>query len=247
MIAEIVVADDIAAWTEQAVSDILALAADSIAERGRFVLCLAGGSTPSSVYDALATDRRSASIDWTAVALLLGDERCVPPDDPASNELMVRQRLLVPLGIDPSQLLRLRGERAPAEAARLAEAELSSLLGGLPAAGPPDRAIDLVLLGLGDNGHTASLFPGLSWRFRPDRWVIEDYVEVASMWRLSLTPTILSAARNVEYLVAGPAKAEIVARVVEGPEDPVVLPAQAIRPERPARWLLDQSAAALLR
>jgi len=115
VIAEIVVADDIAAWTEQAVSDILALAADSIAERGRFVLCLAGGSTPSSVYDALATDRRSASIDWTAVALLLGDERCVPPDDPASNELMVRQRLLVPLGIDPSQLLRLRGERAPAE------------------------------------------------------------------------------------------------------------------------------------
>ena len=107
--------------------------------------------------------------------------------------------------------------------------------------------LDLVLLGLGDNGHTASLFPGLAAVTETERTVVAAYVEVVAMWRLTLTRPAINAARLVAFLVSGEGKAEIVQRVLQGPPQPVVLPAQAIRPtERPALWLMDEAAAAKL-
>ena len=114
--------------------------------------------------------------------------------------------------------------------------------------GQPSEVFDLVLLGMGDNGHTASLFPGLAAVTETKRWVMAAYVEVASMWRVTMTPVVINAARQVVFLVSGAKKAHMVKRVIEGHSEPVVLPAQAVRPVAgELLWLLDKPAAAALR
>jgi len=245
--ANIVKAGDLAAWTDAAVTLFVESATQALEERGRFSVALAGGNTPRQVYEKMADDPRVQALDWTKISILFGDERCVPPSDPASNAGMAATAFTDHIGIPAENVKRMRGELEPEEAAKDYEAVLVDLFGGTPGNGaPPKEPIDLVLLGLGTNGHTASLFPGLIWYTQPERWVLAEYVEVATTWRLTLTPLVINAARKVVFLVEGDSKTEIVARVLEGPLDPIVLPSQTIASTPDPLWLLDDAAASAL-
>jgi 6-phosphogluconolactonase len=228
---------------------VIESAAQAIAARGHFTLVLSGGSTPRPVYARLATADYRDRIDWSKVKIFFGDERCVPPDDPQSNYHMVRTALLDHVPLPPDNIYRIRGEDAPEQAAADYAAALRRTFGGDAAGGgPPPEGFDLNLLGMGDNGHTASLFPGLAAVTETFRWVMALYVEVVGMWRVTMTPVIINAARQVAFLVSGAEKAEMLQRVLEGPYQPVVLPSQIIKPvPGELHWLLDPPAAAKLR
>jgi 6-phosphogluconolactonase len=226
---------------EAAAAFIADRAARAVTERGRFTLALAGGRTPEPVYRRLAEPDLAGRVDWSKVWVLFGDERCVPPGDPRSNYRMAREALLDRVPIPAGQVLRIRGEAEPVAAAEAYEQAMRRLAGG----DRPD--LDLVLLGLGEEGHTASLFPGMPAVTEPARWVLGQYVEKTGMWRVTLTPAILNQSRAVAFLVAGADKAETLRRVLEGPLLPVMLPAQAIRPAAgELHWLVDAAAAGRL-
>ena len=177
------------------------------------------------------------------MSFIIGDERCVPPTHPDSNLRMCTESLLGPRRIDPAQVHGLSVGGDPRVEEEVAEDDLADLLGGIPGSGaPPETPIDLVLLGLGANGHTASLFPGLSWAWRLEDWVVADYVEVVGSWRLTLTPLVLCSARHVLFLVEGAEKADAVAAVLDGDRDMVVLPAQALDQAADVVWLIDEAA-----
>ncbi len=236
-VAEAIAYADFASLVSGAADTIAASAAEAIAERGRFALALYGGNTPRPVYQRLA----SAAIDWSRVHVFFGDERCVSPRDARSNYHMAKVALLDRVPIPQGNVLRMRGEDPPEAAAEAYAVDLRRALGD-------GGRLDLVLLGLGHDGHTASLFPGLGAVTETRRTVMASYVEYVGMWRLSLTPAAINAARLVVFVVTGDDKAEILYRVLQGPRQPVVLPAQAIRPtERPAIWLVDRAAAASLK
>ena len=219
---------------------IVDLAVRSIAGHGNFTIALAGGGTPRPIYEKLAGPGYADRIDWNKMQVFFGDERCLPPEDPRSNYQMARAALLDRVPIPEPNIFRMRGEQTPAQAALSYEAELRTCLGS--------DGLDLVLLGMGDNGHTASIFPGLPAITEASRWVLAQYVEVMGMWRMTLTPAAINAARHVAFLVSGAGKAEMLQKVLEGPYDPVVLPSQAIRPSSgQLQWLMDQPAAARLR
>ena len=231
-------------WVETAVEIFVTHGREAIAERGAFLVTLAGGSTPKWLYERLAQEDLDEALDWSAVTFLIGDERCVPTSHPDSNLRMVTESLLGPRGIDPGKVHGLSVGGDPRVEEELAEDDLAALLGGNPGSGaPPETPIDLILLGLGSNAHTASLFPGLSWAWRLEDWVVADYVEVVGSWRLTMTPLVLCSARQVLFLVEGVDKADAVAAVLDGPRDSVVLPAQALDQAASVVWLLDEAAA----
>lgn len=227
---------DADALAEAAATLVADQAGRSLQARGRFLLALSGGSTPRALYQRLA---RRADIDWTAVHVVWGDERCVPPDDPASNYRMTREALLDHVPIPAAHLHRIRGEAAPdAEAARY-DAELRALVG--------DGALDLVLLGLGTDGHTASLFPDEPPSSDDRRWARVVSFADARGTRITLTDVPLTTARRVVFLVAGADKAPVQAAVLGQTGDATSLPAQRIaRAAADVRWLVDRAAAAML-
>ena len=236
-VAEAIVFVDEGSLIAGAADFIAASAMEAIAAHGSFAVALSGGNTPKPVYQRLA----SAAIDWTRVHVFFSDERCVPPRDTRSNCHMARAALLDHVKIPAGNVHRMRGEDPPEAAAEAYAADLRSALGD-------DGRLDLVLLGLGQDAHTASLFPGLAAVTETERTVMASYVEYVGMWRLTMTPRAINAARRVAFLVSGADKAGVLHRVLHGPRQPVVLPAQAIRPaERPAMWLIDAGAAARLR
>ncbi len=235
-LADVIAYADLSTLIDGAAEFVAESAAEAIAARGSFNVALSGGNTPRPVYQRLV----SAALDWTRVHAFFGDERCVPPDDARSNYHMARAALLDHVAIPAENVHRMRGEDPPETAAEAYAVELRNALG-------EGGRLDLVLLGLGDDGHTASLFPGLAAVTETRRAVMAAYVEFVGMWRLTLTPPIINAARRVAFLVSGDDKAEILHRVLQGPRQPIVLPSQAIRPsERPALWLIDAAAAAKL-
>ena len=217
----------------------------SIAADGRFTIALSGGSTPEAAYRQLGTgDWRLTTDDsrpmraglWPRTHVLWGDERCVPPDDPQSNYRMAKEALLDQVPIPPPQIHRIRGEDDPEKAAADYERELRRLL--------PDGRIDLVLLGLGEDGHTASLFPGQGTNHETERWVRAVLAPDGKLWRVTLTPAILNLASNVTFVVSGASKSQRLAEVLEGPFNPDLLPAQAIRPvQGQLTWMVDEAAA----
>jgi 6-phosphogluconolactonase len=227
---------------------ITRIAVEAIARRKRFTVALSGGSTPRPVYSRLATEPFLHQIDWSRVHVFFGDERCVPPDDPRSNFKMAQDALFEHVPLVPSNIHRMHGEDPPEKAAAAYAAVLEKTLGGKSGSGAPADPIDLVLLGMGDNGHTASLFPGIPELLDEKRWVVAKYIEEVVMWRVTMTPVLINSARNVAFLVSGADKAEMAAKILEGPYQPVQLPSQIVKPTNgDLRWLLDAPAATLLK
>ncbi len=195
----------------------------------------------------LATDRYAARVDWSRVHVCWGDERCVPPADPMSNCRMARETLLDHVAVPAAQVHRIRGEDAPAAAAAAYEGELRSLF--RTPAGPPMRGagFDLVLLGMGADGHTASLFPGSTAISEQERWATPAHVADVSISRVTCTPVLFNTAAAVVFLVVGSGKAAMLREVLEGPHQPLRLPAQVIAPrDGSVNWLIDADAAAHL-
>lgn len=218
---------------------IAGLAVQAIAERGRFSIALAGGGTPRPIYARLATPGFSDGIEWSKVHVFFGDERCVPPDDSRSNYRMAREALLDHVPLPSGNIHRIRGEDDPSLAALAYEQDVQRLF---RTSSVPE--FDLICLGMGDNGHTASLFPGTAALREHVRWVVPQYVEVMTTWRVTFTTVLINAARHVAFLVEGAGKAEMLWNVVEGPYQPDVLPAQLILPASgQLHWLVDAAAA----
>ena len=236
---------DVDALLDGAADVVVRAAAASIEARGLFTLALSGGSTPQGLYRRLASAAWRDRIDWARVHLFWGDERCVPPTHDASNYRMARESLIDHVPVPPAHVHRMHGEDAPDSAAVDYETELRATLGARPH--NDLGAFDLVLLGLGADGHTASLFPGMPSGRLVTRWVVAEHVDTVRGWRITLTPPVLNAARAVVFLVAGDDKAPALAAVLEGPVRPSALPAQRIADgARHVRWLVDRRAAARL-
>ncbi len=231
---------DLDALSHATAAMVAGAAEQAIAKTGRFTLALSGGHTPGRTFELLAGAPYRDQIRWEQVHVFWGDERCVPPDDERSNERMARRLLLDHVPVPASQIHPMRCAGNPAEAAARYDALLHRLLG--------DRgALDFVLLGLGENGHTASLFPGTPVLAEQTRWAAEVYVAEQQMYRVTLTAPCINAAALVVFQAAGAAKAGVVREVVHGARDPERLPAQLIQPPGDRlHWLLDAAAAAKL-
>ncbi len=227
-------------------ADLLASAAqEAAAARGRFAVALSGGETPRALYRLLARQQFSQKIPWRRVQLYWGDERCVPSDDPASNYAMARDAFIKHVPIAEANVHRMRGEDAPDVAAEAYDAELR----GLAAQERPRAEVpvfDLVVLGLGREGHTASLFPHSDALAEEERFCVATEAPDGSP-RLTVTAPVINAARRVWFLVTGPEKSGMVAEVLEGLRVPTAVPAQGVSPVHGAlTWLLDEAAASEL-
>jgi 6-phosphogluconolactonase len=219
-----------------AAQDFILLAARA---NGAFHVALSGGSTPPHLFAHLVA--RRSEVDWTRVVFWWGDERTVPPDHPDSNYGMAKRLLLDPLGIPPVQIHRMEGERDPEDAARDYEAAITMQLSSPP-------VLDYNLLGMGKDGHTASLFPGSPGLTERARWVIANHVDSplagGKTTRLTLTFPAIAAARHTRVLVTGDDKAATLAGVLEGP--PGHYPSQEIAGSD-VRWIVDEHAASKLK
>ena len=237
-------ADELAAKAALAVART---AAESIRHRGRFTLVLAGGSTPRKTYDILAVGEGENNVDWSRAYLFFGDERHVPHDDPRSNYHMVHESLLSLAPIPSEQVLSMRTDLPTAAACADDYTDRVAKFFAQPAGTMP--IFDLILLGLGDDGHTASLFPGaeaLNVDNRIATWSPPGTLP-PPVDRITLTYPVLNAARNVMFLVAGANKADALADVLSGAANVNQRPAAGVRPETGRlTWMVDQAAAAKL-
>ena len=233
----LVVAADLDGLARVAADRVRVLAGDALAARGRFRIALAGGSTPRALYVHLA----ASDLDWARTDVFFGDERSVGPEDPQSNFRMARDTLLSPARVPPENVRRLRGEDPDLEAAAF---DYENALGG-PAAPP----FDLVLLGMGGDGHTASLFPGTAALDERRRLCVANDVPQLSTRRLTLTYPVLEAARELLFLVAGADKAETLRDVLGPTRDPRRWPSQPLlrrTQPRPALLFCDRAAVSKL-
>lgn len=229
-----------------AAEHIVRLATDAIAARGRFTAGLPGGSTPRTLFALLGNPPWSERIDWSRVHVFWGDERCVPPHHPDSNYRLARETLLERVPIPAGHVHRIPGELPPPEAAQRYEQTLRAFFAADDPTLPQPR-FDLLLQGLGDDGHTASLFPGTAALSEEARWVVENYVPRLDSWRITLTAPAINAAAHVIFLVSGAGKADALHAVLRGPQRPHDYPAQLIRPRAgQVLWLVDWAAAARL-
>lgn len=241
--SNIIVADDAQALYVRSAEEITHFAGEAICTHGEFTLCLSGGSTPAATYELLAT-RFQLSVDWKEVQFFWGDERCVPPDDPASNYGMANRTMLSRLALRPDQVHRIRGEEPPEQAARAYEEDLRKRFGLMEGEFPQ---FSLVLLGLGENSHTASLFPGSPAIHETERMAVAVEVDAPERHRVSLTAPVFNSAARVMFMAAGENKAQAVRNILQGPRDPEKFPAQLIAPSNGELvWLLDKAAARLL-
>lgn len=220
----------------------VSLADKAVRTRGRFLVALAGGTTPRHMYELLARPEFIGRMSWADTHIFWGDERCVPPSSPMSNERMAREALLDHVPVPASQIHPLRCGMSCAEAALLYDSLLRQSLAGL------SGTFDLVLLGLGENGHTVSLFPHNEVLKENTRWVREVFLPPPNINRITLTPPVINDAAAVVFLAAGAAKALTIKAIIEKTGDPCDLPALLIQPRRGGQlyWLLDKDAAALL-
>lgn len=233
--------DDAPSMIRAAADAFVVLAKAALAAKGSFSVALAGGGTPRPLYERLATAAYRDQLDWSRIHVFFGDERCVPPDSPRSNYRMAHEALLSRVPLPPANVHRMRGEDQPALAA-LAYAQ--ALRAVFRREWP---RLDLVLLGIGDNGHTASLFPGCGCLRERNQPVCAQYVECQHEWRLTLTLPVIDAAAAVWLLADGEDKADVLARVLHGPYQPEVLPMQFVAPAADAyAWWLDRAAASSL-
>ena len=252
-----VVADTAAVWDEAA-RRFAAAAREAVAARGRFMVALSGGSTPEGLYRELASRHTAAapgvttdalSVPWSQTHIFFGDERYVPHDDPQSNYRMAREALLDHVPVPPNQVHPMPTDATdPKVAAAAYEQTVTEVLGTqYSVLSTHIPRFDLILLGMGPDGHTASLFPGTDAVHEEHRLVVAPWVAKFETFRLTVTPPLLCHARAVLFLVSGAAKADTLREVLEGPYDPARVPSQVVRPvDGRLTWLVDAAAAAKL-
>ncbi|MFY9630865.1 MAG: 6-phosphogluconolactonase [Candidatus Cybelea sp.] len=225
----------------QALANLIVTAANTaVDERGAFHIVLSGGNTPTAAYELLAGNVLRAAVPWEKVSVYFGDERCVPPDDERSNYRMATRAFLDAVPVPRGNIHRIRGEIDPGQAANEYASTLRANFGSAP-------QFDLVLLGLGEDGHTASLFPGSDPDLDDGALVRAVYAQAQDMWRVTITPAVINGARRVAFAVEGTDKAPALAAVYAGPRDPIAYPAQIVSPTSGAlTWLVDEAAASML-
>jgi 6-phosphogluconolactonase len=235
---EIKVLPDATEIAHEAAECVIA-AANRAADEGRtFSIALSGGSTPKALFELLATEPYRSRVDWAKVEVFFGDERTVPPDHKDSNYRMAREALLSKVPIPGDNVYRMAGERDPNAAAREYGQMLKEKFG--------DGGIDLVLLGMGDDGHTASLFPETEALDETKHRCVANFVPKLNTWRLTLTAPFINRSAQVIVLVSGASKAQRLQEVLEGPPDPRRLPVQLIKPASGRlTWLVDAAAAGM--
>lgn len=229
---------DAEAVARAAAESFLDAASGAIADRGRFMVALSGGSTPKAVYPLLAAPANARRVDWSRVEFFCGDERAVPPDHPESNFGVAYQALIAHLpGVRPEAIHRMPAEQSDLHGAALAcEADLRMAFG---ARGDDVPRFDLIWLGMGADGHTASLFPETAALEVEDRLVVANWVPSQEAWRMTLTYPVLNAAREILFVVTGADKADALRDVLSGETR---RPAARVQAERMV-WLVDAAAA----
>jgi 6-phosphogluconolactonase len=239
---EVQVWQDLDALSRAAAERFTAITAEAVQARGQCSVALSGGGTPLVLYRLLAQPPYREQLLRDNVHFFWGDERCVPPDHPESNYRQAHLALLGPAAIPPENIHRIKGEWQPAQAAQ----DYATQLNQFAEAGFAWPRFDLVLLGMGNDGHTASLFPGPI----PTAELNEPTLAVTANYqgrpanRVTLTPLVFNAARNIFFLVAGADKSEALAAVLTGPLEPEHWPAQRVRPQQGSvAWFVDQAAA----
>jgi 6-phosphogluconolactonase len=238
---EILIATDKDELNALAAAKFIEIANSAIKKNGRFTVALAGGSTPKSLYRLLAGAEFKGKIDWRRVFFYFGDERCVPLTDAESNFRMARENLFDPLGTTVENVFMWQtGEISPMETADSYDNTLRSFVAN-------SASLDLALLGMGADGHTASLFPFTPALNENSRLAVSNWVEKLNTHRLTMTFPMLNSAANIIFLVAGEEKAPAVREILEGEYHPEKYPAQDINPgDGNLYWLLDKAAAGLL-
>lgn len=213
----------------------------AIAERGRFTVALSGGSTPKALYQSLASDEFRDKIDWESVFFFFGDERNVAPDSNESNFKMASENLFAPMSIEEDFIFRWQTELKPVQ--KIVEdyaARLEKFFGGFP-------EFDLILLGMGADGHTASLFPFTEALNETEKTAVANRIEKLETTRLTLTFPVINNARNIVFLVKGEDKAETLRAVLRGEFQPKKFPSQNVKPKNGELfWLVDGAAARFL-
>jgi 6-phosphogluconolactonase len=241
--AEVRVYESLDELTRAAAEEVARAAERAVAERGRFTLALSGGSTPRPLYRLLASDPYRERLPWSAIHLFWGDERHVPPDHADSNFRMAREAMIDHVPVPPGNVHRVAAEDPDARRAAAAyESELRSFFGLAPGEQP---AFDLLLLGIGPDGHTASLFPGSPAVNESDHVVVAPWVEAQRTFRITLTPPALNRGRLALFLVSGEDKADALHAVIEGEREPDRYPAQVVEGNR--LWMVDRAAASRLK
>jgi 6-phosphogluconolactonase len=235
---------DLAEVSERAAELLIGVAREAASERGQFALALSGGSTPKALYQILASEEKAARIPWHETHVFWSDERCVPPSDVESNYRMAHETLLAHTPVPPEQIHRMRGEDEPARAAESYEEELRNYFGD------DEPRFSLILLGMGEDGHTASLFPHSPALAETNLTVAANYVKQLDSHRLTLTLRTLNAAATIIFLVSGEAKAAALAAVFDesNANEDGSLPASMVRPVRgEVIWVVDEAAAKLVK
>ena len=241
--AQIIRVADAQALAQKAADMFQQMAAENIAQQGRFTVALSGGSTPKAMFALLASEPYRNAIDWANVYIFWGDERCVPPDHADSNYRMTTETLLSKVPVPPQNIFRLHGEADPAHAAQKYAAQLQQFF--QPASSP---RFDLVFLGMGADGHTASLFPSTTALHAPAPLIaVENYVEKLKTYRLTLTAATINQAKTIVFLVGGADKAATLSAVLQGEYHPELYPSQLIQPANGTLiWVVDEGAATSL-
>lgn len=236
---------DLRDLSQRVAAEFVRLAKQSVAAAGRFAAALSGGSTPKELYSLLAAPEFPDEVPWSQIYLFWGDERCVPPDHPESNYRMAHETLLSKVPIPAQNIFRMLGEKEPLAAASAYEGAIRKFF-QLPDGEVP--RFDLILLGLGKDGHTASLFPGSEALRETRHLVTAPYVEELKTHRLTLTLPVLNHGANIFFLVTGKEKAATLGDVLQGKCSRKHLPAQRISPQQGRLvWFVDQAASTLLR
>jgi len=218
------------------------VAEKSIADHGQFSVALSGGNSPKKLYELLASKRFRGSVEWSKVHFFFGDERYVPHNSPQSNYLMAKKAILEPLDLSYRQIFPVNTSVSPDEAAARYANDINLYFAGV------EPQFDLVLLGLGDNSHTASLFPHTPVLHDKSVSVKAVFLEDQQVYRITMTAPLINKAHHIAYLVYGDGKAEAVHHVIEDKTDIENYPAQLIKPEDgDLEWFLDHGAAALLK
>ena len=224
-----------------AADTIVSIAKDAIAERGRFVISLSGGHTPEHLYTALSKPPYVDQMPWKKVFVFWGDERYVPADDEQNNANMAKRTLLDHICIPAENVFPVQTDLSPADAAKNYEETIKRLFGN------EEPRFDVILLGVGENSHTASLFPHTEVLHEHTGLVKEVFVEEVNMYRITMTVPLINTSRNILFLVEGEGKAKAVYTILNGKYEPDTYPTQLIKPVNgKCFWYLDSKAAQLL-